>query len=390
MDRDNSNQSPLYRKAATVLFTIIGLPFLLIGLFILFWNEQRAGNRDQRITNRYENLVTISPYEVDSTVDQQYVHLIVPLNVQDSIHDSTFQYTFKGLCLEKKVYTYQWVEYFYGGTTPPNQPDIIIADNGFYQYVKEWKEKIINSDSFYVNQITSNSKYINPDTLLTSPVNWKTNLNRGVQVGPYLLDPEPLKKLVKRRAQPLPVASRITVEHPLFLRTDENMIKFNQSKDSLTVGDTEVEFFGIPNGTVVSLVAEKNGKYLGYHPDNTMGWNSYTDLVMGRKSKEDFTEDEVAEASAVNDSLKWVSVVLFFFAAILLRYPISHKPRVLPFFAYLFRTRFLFIIVAPIIGFLVLSGLAKLVFWTSPVLGIIFLGGGLLVNWLIQRSVKME
>lgn len=395
MNRDDANPPPPYRKAATVFFTLTGLPFLLIGLFILFWNEQRAGNRDQRTSNRYENLVTVSPYEVDSTVNQQYVHLIAPLNVQDSIYDSTLDFTFKGLCLEKKVYAYQWVEYFYANSKPPRQPDIIPADNGFYQYVKEWRKEIVDSDAFYANKVTSNSKYQNPDTLLIQPVNWETNLNEGVQVGPYLLDPEPLKDLVKKRTQPLPVESRITVNHPMFVRMNENMIKFAQSKDSLTVGDTEVEFFGIPNGTTISLVAQKRGKYLGYHPDDAMNWRGYsnvTDLVLGRKSKEDFTEEEVAEASAVNDSFKWVSVVLFFFAAVLLRYPISHNQRIVPFFSYLFngKSRLLFIFVVPLIGFLVLSGLAKLIFWTSPVQGIIHLGSGVIANFLIKRVMNKQ
>ncbi|EFN60289.1 Transmembrane protein 43-like protein [Camponotus floridanus] len=164
------------------LTAIIGSIMFATGLCLLFWNEGRAVKVAHSLDEALRNVIVLPNSMVLSPeYEGRLIHLSGPLMVFEPLIEPDYGVVMSSVKLKRRVQMYQWVEIeeeqSFGG---------IAEDEKHYYYTTEWKDKLIDSDHFYIRTGHHNPKEI--------PIKSQIQIADEVRIGAFVLSMELKKK----------------------------------------------------------------------------------------------------------------------------------------------------------------------------------------------------
>ncbi|XP_015114243.1 transmembrane protein 43 homolog [Diachasma alloeum] len=138
------------------LTTIIGSILFATGMCLLFWNEGRAASVARSLDEALENVATITDLK---TIPKEYegklVHLSGAIWTSEPLTEPDYGVVVEGIKLKRRVQVYQWVEIEEERTYAGE-----VQEDKNYYYTTEWRDKLIDSDSFYIRTGHENPKEV--------------------------------------------------------------------------------------------------------------------------------------------------------------------------------------------------------------------------------------
>ncbi|KAK9879753.1 hypothetical protein WA026_006816 [Henosepilachna vigintioctopunctata] len=129
------------------LTSCIGIILFCSGIWVLTSNEGRAVHHAHSLDEAHNSVFSLNPYtNLQREYDGHLIHISGPLIVEEPLTEPEYGISIQSVKLRRRVQMYQWVE-----ERKPrddlarNNPDI--AD---YYYVTEWRDKLVDSSSFYI------------------------------------------------------------------------------------------------------------------------------------------------------------------------------------------------------------------------------------------------
>ena len=141
-----STQSWFSRIADSIKGMLFGGLLAIVAVVVLFWNEGRAVNRAQALTEGAGAVVAASAERVDPANDGKLVHLSGLATTTETLADGEFGVATNVLKLRRTAEMYQWKE------TKSESKDKNLGGSETtkttYSYAKQWSESLIDSAQF--------------------------------------------------------------------------------------------------------------------------------------------------------------------------------------------------------------------------------------------------
>lgn len=154
------------------LTSIVGFLVFCGGVYLLVWNEGRAIHHHLSLEETYNNAITLNPHDrLDPTYNGRVVYITGDLVVNEPLTEPDYGISVQAVKLRRRVQMYQWIEDKSSGDDQSN-----------YYYVTEWRDKLVDSSSFYIRH-----GHENPTKM---PLESVTYISPYVRVGPLLLSRE--------------------------------------------------------------------------------------------------------------------------------------------------------------------------------------------------------
>lgn len=236
------------------LTSLIGLVALIAGFCTLSWNEGRAVHRSNSLDEAFDNVIELNVHEpVLPEYDGRLVHLTGRLLIEEPLTEPEYGVAIQCVQLKRRVQMFQWVEERtprdYGDVTNEARNDY----NDFY-YVTEWRDKLVDSRSFYIRH-----GHQNPTSI---PLENRIQISPTVKVGQHTLGIHLKRKFidyVEVTSDDRPERRDIKLHLGIYYHSDDVWHP--------EVGDIRVQFYYAgANGEWVSIVGmQKNGIIVPFH-----------------------------------------------------------------------------------------------------------------------------
>ncbi|KAB0798694.1 hypothetical protein PPYR_09687 [Photinus pyralis] len=235
------------------LTSIIGFLLLVAGILVLTWNEGRAVHHAHSLDEAFNNVIALNPYDrLKPEYEGRLVHISGPLLVEEPLTEPDYGISIQSVKLKRRVQMYQWVEdrvrHDYAQVSMPQD-----ADNVDYYYLTEWRDKLVDSRSFYIRHGHENPTEI--------PLKSVVHVSPSVRIGQHTLGSELKEKFtnyIEVSGDERPERRDIKLHLGLYYHCND---VWNPE-----VGDVRVQFYyaGI-SGEVVSVVGkQENGVLVPY------------------------------------------------------------------------------------------------------------------------------
>ncbi|XP_012278603.1 transmembrane protein 43 homolog isoform X2 [Orussus abietinus] len=160
------------------LTAIIGSILFAFGMCLLFWNEGRAVKVAHSLDEALRSIVSLpNPTKAFPEFEGRVVHLTGPLSISEPLTEPEYGVIMAAIKLKRRVQMYQWIEIeeerSFGGVTE--------EDKNYY-YTTEWKDKLIDSDQFYIRTGHHNPREI--------PIKSQVQIAHEVKIGTISLGSE--------------------------------------------------------------------------------------------------------------------------------------------------------------------------------------------------------
>ncbi|KAK0180288.1 hypothetical protein PV327_005948 [Microctonus hyperodae] len=164
------------------LTAIIGCILCILGICLLFLNEGKAASVAQSLNEALEDAVIITdPQKIPDEFENRLIHICGPIFIGEPLTEPDYGVVIESIKLKRRVQMYQWIEIeeerIYTGQIEP--------DNNYY-YTTEWRDKLIDSDQFYIRTGHENPKEI--------PIKSQIQIADEVKIGKISLGHELKKK----------------------------------------------------------------------------------------------------------------------------------------------------------------------------------------------------
>ncbi|ENN73019.1 transmembrane protein 43 homolog [Dendroctonus ponderosae] len=170
----------------TWLVSLIGLLLFSAGLLLIGWNELRAVHRHNTLDVMHLETVSIDPDDQWlQENDGKLIHLTGNLVINEPLTDPEYGVAVAAARLKRRVQMFQWVENYASQSddVEPSSQDMHGKD---YYYVTEWRDKLVDSSSFYIRQ-----GHENPTKM---PIKTQIYTSASARVGQIKLSSELLEK----------------------------------------------------------------------------------------------------------------------------------------------------------------------------------------------------
>ncbi|XP_015588058.1 transmembrane protein 43 homolog isoform X2 [Cephus cinctus] len=164
------------------LTAIIGSILFAVGMCLLFWNEGHAAKVAHSLDEALRNVAVLSnPMKILPEHEGRLVHFTGYISVSEPLTEPDYGVVMASVKLKRRVQMYQWIEIeeerSFGEAT---------EDKKHYYYSTEWKDKLIDSDQFYIRTGHHNPKNI--------PIKSQVQIADEVKIGAITLGTELKKK----------------------------------------------------------------------------------------------------------------------------------------------------------------------------------------------------
>lgn len=289
---------------------LVGIIFILAGIFLLWFNEGRTVKTKAAIMEAEDEYIDVSSETIDKNNEGKLIATNGKLEVSyDGATDTTFDIHVAKPKLKRTVEMYQWKE-----TCEDNN------GNEVCRYSMVWDDEIINSNAF------EDATHNNPSSM---PYSSETFTADGSRIGDFILDGELLNQLNADKKINLQDSAKITNMG----LTNDGTYYTNVQNGTPKVGDIRISF-SYSDATNVSVLAIQNNNEFGKY-----------------KSKEGYTIYELKEGtlngkqilqklSDENNMTKWIFrlmgtlFIMGGFAAIIS--PLQRLVNFIPFFGTVF------------------------------------------------------
>lgn len=225
----------------TAIFSSI---LFAIGMCLLFWNEGKAVKVAHSLDEALSNVVIFSnPDDFDNSYEGRLVYVSGPVEVTEPLSEPEYGIIVDSVKLKRRVQMFQWVE---------------IKEEGYdsaadYYYTTEWKDKLIDSDRFYIR-----FGHENPSEI---PIKSQIQIADEVRIGSFVFGAELKKKFsdyVEVTSDERPERRDIKMHSGLYYHSDD---LWNPK-----VGDIRIQFsYAGKAGDIYSIVGLlSNGKIEPY------------------------------------------------------------------------------------------------------------------------------
>ncbi len=255
---------------------LVGIIFILAGIFLLWFNEGRTVKTKAAIMEAEDEYIDVSSETIDKNNEGKLIATNGKLEVSyDGATDTTFDIHVAKPKLKRTVEMYQWKE-----TCEDNN------GNEVCRYSMVWDDEIINSNAF------EDATHNNPSSM---PYSSETFTADGSRIGDFILDGELLNQLNADKKINLQDSAKITNMG----LTNDGTYYTNVQNGTPKVGDIRISF-SYSDATNVSVLAIQNNNEFGKY-----------------KSKEGYTIYELKEGtlngkqilqklSDENNMTKWI------------------------------------------------------------------------------------
>lgn len=230
-----------------------GLAMVVLAFPILFMNEGCAVKIAKGLEEGKGAVVSVSADKVDSANEGKLVHMTGDTKVSETLKDATFGVEASGVRLFRNVEMYQWVEV--KKTKKKKKLGGKKKKVTTYEYKKEWKSSLVNSDNFKLAKNKKGERLINPANMRYES---KDVMASAVAFGAFELNDALKQKMTK--SKPLAAKKEWLAKLPKsdMARLNGENIYLGSNPDSPRVGDMRVSFSVVPV-SVVSVVAKQAG-----------------------------------------------------------------------------------------------------------------------------------
>ncbi|KAJ8684217.1 hypothetical protein QAD02_020009 [Eretmocerus hayati] len=174
-DFDSSQASVMEQFKESWLTAIIGLILLASGMCLFVWNEGRAVKMAYSLDEALNNIAVIqNTFKLIPEFENRLVYLSGPLTVSEPLTEPDYGVMVASVKLKRRAQMYQWIEI----EEEKNYPGSIEPDKHYY-YTTEWKDKLIDSSSFYIK-----FGHENPTEM---PVKSQVQISDEVKIGNFAL-----------------------------------------------------------------------------------------------------------------------------------------------------------------------------------------------------------
>ncbi|XP_047104037.1 transmembrane protein 43 homolog isoform X1 [Schistocerca piceifrons] len=232
------------KRKGTWFSLLLGFVTCVCGISLLLWNEEKAISFTQSFEEAVKEAISIHPgSKINPDNDGHLVHITGPLEISEPLTEVEYGISVPAVKLKRRVQMYQWVEEHV-------QSDAPAADNTAapqFNYVNDWRDKLIDSTKFRVKSGHQNPKVF--------PFKSTVYVSEQVSVGPFYLSAELKDKFndfVLITSDERPERRDIRMHLGLYYHT--------QDVWSPEVGDVRVQFsYAGKAGDVVSIIGKQNG-----------------------------------------------------------------------------------------------------------------------------------
>ncbi|KAL2737200.1 transmembrane protein 43 isoform X3 [Vespula maculifrons] len=178
----NVPMSVLEQFRESWLTAIIGSILFATGMCLLFWNEGKAVKVAYSLDEALQNVAVLSnPFKLLPEFEGRLIHISGSLSISEPLTEPDHGIIMLSVKLKRRVQMYQWVEIeeerSFGGVT---------EEEKHYYYTTEWKDKLIDSDHFYIRTGHHNPKEM--------PIKSQIQIANEVKIGAFILGLELKKK----------------------------------------------------------------------------------------------------------------------------------------------------------------------------------------------------
>ncbi|XP_001606024.1 transmembrane protein 43 homolog isoform X1 [Nasonia vitripennis] len=164
------------------LTAIIGLILFATGMCLFVWNEGRAVKMAYSLDEALNNVAVIqNSLKPVPELEGRLVYLSGPLKVSEPLTEPDYGVMVASVKLRRRAQMYQWIEI----EEERSYPGSLEQDKHYY-YTTEWKDKLIDSNDFYIK-----FGHENPTEM---PVKSQTQISEDVRIGNFALGMELKKK----------------------------------------------------------------------------------------------------------------------------------------------------------------------------------------------------
>ncbi|XP_015174416.1 PREDICTED: transmembrane protein 43 homolog [Polistes dominula] len=178
----NVPMSVLEQFRESWLTAIIGSILFATGMCLLFWNEGRAVKVAYSLDEALRNVAVLpNPFKLLPEFEGRLIHISGQLSISEPLTEPDYGIIVSCVKLKRRVQMYQWVEIeeerSFGGVT---------EEDKHYYYTTEWKDKLVDSDHFYIRTGHHNPKEM--------PIKSQIQTANEVKIGAFILGSELKKK----------------------------------------------------------------------------------------------------------------------------------------------------------------------------------------------------
>ncbi|CAG9835212.1 unnamed protein product [Diabrotica balteata] len=234
--------------------SLIGIFLLCFGIWLLTWNEGRAVHHAHSLDETYNNAIILNLYEKPSDEHNgKVVHVTGSLQIEEPLTEVEYGIAIQAVKLKRRVQMYQWVE----ERTPRPDDDNNIETMGTmtndYYYITEWRDKLVDSNNFYIRHGHENPKEI--------PLTSVTYVSPIVQLGHLLVGNEIKDKFddfIEVTSDERPDRRDVKLHMGIYYHCDDIW--------NPEVGDIRVQFYyaGASGEPVTIIAKQESGALIPY------------------------------------------------------------------------------------------------------------------------------
>ncbi|MBQ7694780.1 MAG: hypothetical protein IJT50_06615, partial [Lentisphaeria bacterium] len=125
---------------------LTGIILFIVAIPLLFWNEGRAVRRAEVLEKGASQVISVKSDKILPANEGKLIHTSGMLVTNDTLSDTAFGISAKGIRLERKVEMYQWKER--SSTKSEKQLGGSVKKTTVYTYEKGWSSSLIDSSNF--------------------------------------------------------------------------------------------------------------------------------------------------------------------------------------------------------------------------------------------------
>lgn len=358
----------LTRVGRSVTGAVIGLAMIVGAGVLLFWNEGRAIETAQSLTEGAAVVREVDPAKLDPAHDGKLVYVAGPIVVGSSISDVDFGILSNGLRLVRKVEMYQWTE----EQQTETHKKLGGAEERIttWRYARKWMDQAVDSSKFH-----ERPGHANP----AMPYHERNLLAPKPRIGAFGLPDNLVSSF--GTAQPLPVGDdrAVPLERRLRkpVRVVDGVLYIANDPAQPVVGDVRISYGEVPLAQA-SVIARQSP--IGLGPYKTHAGGTVELIVPGRVPSADMFKSAQEE----NETLTWLiragGCVLMFIGFGLFLAPLGVLGDLIPIVGDVVRAG------AGVVGLLFTAVVAPLIIaiawlWYRPVVAISVVVIGALFAW---------
>jgi hypothetical protein len=399
---ETTSQGWLSRIVESIKAVVVGLALFVVSFPLLWWNEGRAVQTFQSLTEGAGAVVSVANDKVEPGREGQLVHVSGRASTDEVLRDPTFGVSANALRLAREAEMYQWVEHV--KTETKKKAGGGEETTKTYTYEREWKTSHVDSSDF-----KERAGHTNPKGMPATSDSWQAERVllgafqlAGEQVGRIDAEEhlEVTSDMLAPAAKPAAVAKAPKGKKGKKPKTAKAAkaatgpahtivrggIYLGKNSDEPAVGDVRLSFTKVPP-TIVSVVAAQQGQSFAAY--QTKAGDALSLLEVGEHTAAGMFEEAQSDNAVLTWILRLVGFALMAIGLYVLFKPLAVVADVLPLLGDVLRMGLGFIAVSLALPFSLLTIAMAWLFY-RPVLGVILLVSGVLALTLVKVTAMKK